>query len=262
MLPILRASDLTVRRADGRLVLDAVDLSVEPGHVFCLLGTAGAGKTAILHAFAGLLRPTSGKIWVDEHPVLDDPVTARRHLTYIPKGAALYPKLTARENLEFFVRVDGSGAAIRRSDYHNVMRRVGIPERSLERMVRGISPALSLALWLALALLKDTRVLLIDEPSVGLDVYESSEVQDALVALREMGKTLLVATGDVLLAGRIADVVGILKEGRKTIEIPRADLIERSLLDLYLQYMGRPMPGRRTSTPRLDFGPAFGREVR
>ena len=122
------------------------------------------------------------------------------------------------------------------------MRRVGIPERAFERPARELGRAVPLLLWLAIGLLKDTPILLIDEPTAGLDVYASMDLQETLVEFRERGKALLIATSDVLLAGRIATRIGIMKEGRKTVELTQAELVDRPLHELYLEYMGRPLP--------------------
>jgi ABC-2 type transport system ATP-binding protein len=238
---LLQATDLTKRQKGDALALDAVTLTVHAGEIYCLLGAAGAGKTLVLHAFLGLAVPTAGRVLVAGTDSARDPVGARRHITYIARGASLYGSLTARQNVEFFTRVDGREPKRGRHEYYNAMRRVGIPERSFERPARELSRSVSLSLWLAIGLLRNTSVLLIDEPTVGLDLYASAELQDTLIELRQRGKALLVATADVLFAGRIADRVGIMKEGRKSVELSRDAFVNRSLSDLYLEYMGRTM---------------------
>jgi ABC-2 type transport system ATP-binding protein len=238
---LLRAIDLTKRQKDDALALDALTLTVHAGEIYCLLGAAGAGKTLVLHAFLGLVVPSAGRVLVNGTDVARDPVGARRHITYIARGASLYGSLTARQNVEFFTRVDGNEPKRRRHDYYNAMRRVGIPERSFERPASELGGSISLSLWLAIGLLRNTSILLMDEPTVGLDLYASAELQDTLVELRQRGRALLVATADVLFAGRIADRVGIMREGRKTVELSRDELVTRSLSDVYLEYMGRAM---------------------
>jgi ABC-2 type transport system ATP-binding protein len=240
--PLLQAVDVTVRQPDDFLVLDVVNLTVQAGEIYCLLGTGGAGKTAVLHTFLGLLRPTAGRVFVAGTDAAQDSMQVRRKITYIAKGASLYPSLTARQNVEFFVRLDAHGDAFTKKDYYHAMRRVGIPERSFERPARDLGHAVSLLSWLAIGLLKKTPVLLIDEPTVGLDVYASVDFQEVLLEFREQGQALLVATGDVLLAGHIASRIGIMKEGRKTVELTQRELVERPLQTLYLEYMGRPSP--------------------
>jgi ABC-2 type transport system ATP-binding protein len=236
---LLQAVDLTKRQKGDTLALDALTLTVHAGEIYCLLGAAGAGKTLVLHTFLGLVAPSAGRVLVAGTDPSRDPVAARRQITYIARGASLYGSLTARQNIEFFTRVDGHEPKRRKHEYYNAMRRIGIPERSFERPARELGHSVALSLWLAIGLLRNTSILLIDEPTVGLDLYASAELQDTLIEFRQHGKALLVATADVLFAGRIADRVGIMREGRKTVDLSREALVNRSLSELYLEYMGR-----------------------
>ena len=237
----LEARDLTCRGSDGQLLLDVVSLVVKRGEIQCLLGPSGGGKTALLHAFLGWLRPTAGSAIVCGVDSTEQPLRARRHITYLARGARLYGSLSARQNVEFFTRVSGGAAGLRRYDYYNAMRRLGVPEQALERPARTLGPSLLLRLWLAVCVLKQTEVLLIDEPTVGLDIYASADIQETLVDFKTRGLALLIATNDVLLAGRIADTVAIMREGRKVREVMQQELVGRPLHELYLEYMGRPM---------------------
>jgi ABC-2 type transport system ATP-binding protein len=239
--PLLEALEVTKRHWDDFLALDTVSLAVHPGEIYCLLGAADSGKTLLLHTFLGFVMPTAGRVSVCGVDVTREPVRAREQLTYIPHGAALYGSLTARQNLEFFTCVDGTPRAFSRTDYYNAMRTVGIADRYFERAARDLGPAVRLSLWLAIGLLKNTPILMLDEPTVGLDLYSSAGLRETLLTLRERGKGILVVTSDVLLVGGIADRVGILKEGRKGVELSRAELVGRSLPELYLEYMGTPM---------------------
>jgi ABC-2 type transport system ATP-binding protein len=255
---LLQAVDFTSRQQGDLLVLDVVSLAVARGEIYCLLGAAGAGKTAVLHAFLGLLPPTVGRMLVAGINPAKDPIGARRHITYIGRGASLYEGLTARQNLEFFVRLNGGGRGLTRGDYYNAMRRVGIPERAFERSARDLGRTIPLLIWLAIGLMKKTSVLLIDEPTVGLDLYATADIQETLVEFRKQGQALLIATSDVLFAGHIATRIGILKEGRKTVEFTPQELMQRPLHDLYLEYMGRS-PVRDVHTGGMPHRSPYGR---
>ena len=245
--PLLEAVEVTKRYPDDFLALDAVSLTVPAGQIYCLLGAAGAGKTLLLHAFLGLVPLTSGRALVCGTEAARHPIRSRRRITYIPRGAAVYGSLTARENVEFFTRVDGDGVGLRRIDFYNAMRKAAIPERYFERPARELGPAVMLSLWLAIGLLKNTPVLLFDEPTVRLDLYASADLQELLNDIRQHGKAILIATSDLLFAGGIADRVGILKEGRKRVELSRRELAGRALPELYLEYLGRPLALRRNA---------------
>jgi ABC-2 type transport system ATP-binding protein len=238
---LLEAFEVSYRERGQFLALDAVSLAVGPGEIYCLLGAAGAGKTRLLHCFLGFTRPTAGHVLVDGLDVLRQPMVSRRKLTYISRGAALYRSMSAFENVRFFTRVDGSAHAFATSDFCHAMRRVGIAERHFHRAVRDLGPAVSVLIWLAIGLLRNTPILLFDEPTAGLDLYASADLQETLHHFRQQGKAMLIATSDVLLAGSMADRVGFLKDGRKGIELSRAELVGRSLPQLFLEYMGRPL---------------------
>ena len=154
----------------------------------------------------------------------------------------MYGVLTARRNLEFFNRVDGGGQGLTRHDYYEAMRRAGLPERLFERPVRELGRTFQLLLWIALGMLKNTPILLIDEPTAGLDLHASLRLQDMLIELRTRGKAILIATSDVLFAGRIATRIVVMKEGRRAGELTQAELVARQLQDLYLEYTGQPIP--------------------
>ena len=234
----LQAIEITKRHWDGYLSLDAVSLAVAPGEIYCLVGAAGAGKTLILHILLGLIKPTAGRAEICGFDVARAPSEARRRLTYVAAGASLYGTLTARQNVEFFTRLETSSARLTQVDYDNAMRTVGIAERYFDRRARELGPSVSLSLWLAIGLLKNTPVLLFDEPTVGLDLYASAGLQETLAEFRERGKALLIVTSDILLASGIADRVGIIKEGRKRVELSKSEFVGRALPELYLEVHG------------------------
>lgn len=243
---LLEAVDLTRRDRRGRLVLDAVSLAIRAGEIYCLAGTAAAGKTLLIHTCLGLVRPTGGQVLVAGFDVAREPLAARRHATYVPRGAPLYASLTARENVQFFTEARGSGERLRRSDYYDAMRRVSIPEHCFDRPAGTLGEAVRVATWLAIGLLTDTSLLLLDEPTTGLDLSATADLQAVLDDFRKRGKAVLIATSDVLFAGGIADRAGILKEGRKRVELSRREFAGRSLPELYLDYLGRPLTFPRT----------------
>jgi ABC-2 type transport system ATP-binding protein len=238
--------NLTKRYQADLLAVDSVTLRVQPGEIYCLVGAAGSGKTTVLHTLLGFVKATAGAARLAGMDAARDPLVARERVTYVAERASVYPRLTVRQNLEFFARLDGNGVGLARHDYYNALRKVGIADRHFERPAASVWPrGGSVALWLAIALVKNTPILLLDEPTAGLDLYSSAELQSTLLELRERGKALLVATADVMLAGRIGDRIGIMKEGRKTIELSRDELRKQPLPQLYLEYMGAPLTTAR-----------------
>jgi len=236
--PVLHAIDFTSRQRDEFLVLDVVSLSVAPGDIYCLLGSAGAGKTAVLHAFLGFLAATSGRALVAGEDAARLPLAARRHITYIPRGSPSYGALTTRQNLEFHVRLDGHAAALKRNDSYQALRLMGIRERDFEVPMRHLPRAVHLLAWLAVGWLKGSPAILIDEPTDGLDLQTSVQLQAALTHLQSRGTAMLIATSDVLLASHVATKIGIMREGRNTRELTRQEFVGRPLHDIYLEWMG------------------------
>lgn len=226
---MLQAFEFTSRELNDYLVLDTVSLTVPAGEIYCLLGAAGSGKTALLQAFLGLTKPSSGRVDVAGINATEYPLRARRSITFIPRGASLYGSLTPAQNVDFFVRLGESRRVPSRQDCLNAMRRVGMPEREFDVPVQRLSRAVPLFLWLAIGLLKNTPILILDEPTVGLALDASADFQDTLLAFRQQGKALLIASSDILLAARVGDRIGIMKDGRKTVEFSKEQLIARPL---------------------------------
>jgi ABC-2 type transport system ATP-binding protein len=239
--PTLIASGLTHRFPDDRLGLDALSVRVGAGEIYCVLGADDAGRTQVLHAFLGLSRPAAGVVAVEGIDIQAQPEEARRRLAYVGRGTRLCASLTARQNIQFFAALATSGAAPSRAACYDAMRRVGIPERAFEQRGRRLDAFTTISVWLAMAWLRGCRGLLLDEPTLHLDLYASAAVQDTLLEFRDAGAALLIGTADVFLAGRLADRIGFLKEGRTTLELSRAELAGRSLPEIYLEVMGRPM---------------------
>lgn len=233
---MIRAIDLTKRYEDGHLALDALNLHVAPGEIYCMLGANGAGKTTTMNLFLDFIGPTSGRALINGVEVAADPMEAKRWVAYLPENVTLYGHFTARQNLEFFARL-GGGSSLRPADYDQVMRSVGLPEKSFDQRVREFSKGMRQKLGIAICVVKEAPALLLDEPMSGLDPKAASELVELLRALRDQGKAILMSTHDIFRAKGFADRVGIMKEGRKVMERTRKELEQESLENIYLDYM-------------------------
>jgi ABC-2 type transport system ATP-binding protein len=233
---MIEAVGLTKRYEDGVLALDALDLQVGRGEIYCLLGANGAGKTTTINLFLNFIEPTAGTPLLNGVDATKDPLEAKRHVAYVSENVMLYGAFTARQNLDFFARLGGR-QDLKRDDYHRVMRDVGLPERAFEQRVREFSKGMRQKLGIAIAITKDSPALLLDEPTSGLDPKAGAEFLETLAALRESGKAILMSTHDIFRARQLADRVGIMKEGRKVMELTREELEYENLEALYLDYM-------------------------
>jgi ABC-2 type transport system ATP-binding protein len=231
---VLEAIALEVTYKDAP-VLRGLDLSVRRGEIYALLGGNGAGKSTTLNAFLGFVRPRSGQIRVCGMDVGQDLPAIRARLAYVPENVALYEHLTARENIDYFMRLAGSvakdGAAI-----ESALTAVGLESESWDRRLAGFSKGMRQKVAIALALARSVPVLLLDEPNTGLDPKASSEFNHLLQSLRAQGVAIFMVTHDLLSATEVADRIGFLSRGRIEEEFS-ADGPERfDVRELYRRY--------------------------
>lgn len=208
---LLVADNLSVSRG-GRQVLESVSFAVEKGNVFALLGGNGAGKSTTLLTLLGLVTPTSGEARINGKRVHDDPEEIRRMAAYLPESANLYPHLTARENLDYFLALAG----VRRSqdDIDQALDKVALASEARGRNLAGYSKGMRQKVAIALAILRNTPLLLLDEPTSGLDPIAVDEFNALISALSEQGTTVMMVTHDVYGVCHVARSVGLLRHGK------------------------------------------------
>lgn len=233
---MLEAIDLTKRYEDGYLALDHLNLKVEPGQIFCLLGANGAGKTTTINLFLNFIEPTSGTPKINDIDVTKDPLEAKKFVSYVSENVMLYGNFTARQNLDFFTKLGGR-SDMSKDDYYQVMRRVGLQEKAFEQRVKSFSKGMRQKLGIAIAITKNAPAILLDEPTSGLDPKAGSEFQDLLKQLKEENKAILMSTHDIFRAKDIGDIIGIMKEGHLVMRKTADELENENLEKLYLDYM-------------------------
>jgi ABC-2 type transport system ATP-binding protein len=233
---MIQAIDLTKRYEDGLLALDHLNLNIQPGQIYCLLGANGAGKTTTINLFFNFIEPTGGSALLNGVDCTKNPLDAKKHAAYVSENVMLYGNFTARQNLDFFTKLAGR-KDLKKEEYYMVMRQVGLPERAFEQRVKTFSKGMRQKLGIAIAILKKAPALLLDEPTSGLDPKAAAEFVELLLTLRREGKAILMSTHDIFRAKEIADVVGIMKEGVLIMERSKEELEAENLEKLYLKYM-------------------------
>ncbi len=234
--PMLEAVGLSKRYEDGVLALDNLNLSVKPGEIYAMLGGNGAGKTTTINLFLNLLPPTSGKALINGILSHENPLLAKKNVSYVSENVMLYPEFTALQNLDFFVKL-GNESAFTKDDYRQALLRVGLQESAHNKKLKGFSKGMRQKCGIAIAILKGAPAILLDEPTSGLDPKAGFEFMNLLSEMREEGKAILMSTHDIFRAKEIADTVGIMNNGKLVMEKSSEELRGENLEKLYVHYM-------------------------
>ena len=221
--PILRCSGL-VKAFGKRRAVDDVGFSIGPGETYGLLGPNGAGKTTTISMICGILGRDAGTVLVDGMPLDPGSTATKGAIGYVPQDLAIYPDLTARENLRFFGRLYGLGRDRLAARVDEVLRIVDLADRANER-TEHYSGGMKRRLNIAIGLLHEPRLLVLDEPTVGVDPQSRNAILTSVEALSAEGMGILYTTHYMEEAERLCDRVGIIDEGRIIAEGTRRELV-------------------------------------
>jgi ABC-2 type transport system ATP-binding protein len=203
-----------LRKVFGPLVaVDEVSFSIAPGQLVGLLGPNGAGKTTTVAMIAGLLTPDHGEVLVNGERLSGDRHPAKRRIGLVPQDLALYDELSAENNLRFFGALFGLAGPILSEAIDRVLTLVGLSDRRRHR-VKTFSGGMKRRLNLAAGLLHDPDILLLDEPTVGVDPQSRNAIFENLESLKARGKALLYTTHYMEEAERLADRIVVIDRGR------------------------------------------------
>ncbi len=212
MTATIEAHGLEKRYGKTR-ALDGLDLIAEPGQVLAVLGPNGAGKTTFVRALATLLRVDAGTLRVFGHDVRREPVPVRRLIGLAGQFAAVEPAMTGRENLEMVARLYGQDRKTARTRAQSVLEQLSLVDPA-DRLVRTYSGGMRRRLDLGASLVGRPRLLLLDEPTTGLDPRSRIELWDAIRALVETGTDVLLTTQYLDEADQLAGRIVIIDHGR------------------------------------------------
>ena len=229
---MLTAKNL-VKKFGNTTVLKGLNLTVNPGEVFALLGQNGAGKTTTINLFLGFIEPTEGNTYINGISVQDQPVETKKYLSYIPETVMLYPTLTGIENLAFFSSL--AGFSYNSDELSGFLTKAGLDTVHHHKRLGGFSKGMRQKVGIAISLAKQAKVLLLDEPTSGLDPKASNEFSEILKELSSNGISILMATHDIFRAKEVAHRIGIMKEGELVSVIDSETISANELENLYLQ---------------------------
>jgi len=207
--------------------VDDLTLEVRPGEVYALLGPNGAGKTTALRCLATLLTPTSGSASVFGADAVRDPLEVRRRIGFIAASMGLYERLTARELVEYFGNLQGLEGEQLDARVEELVTLFGI-ESFADRRCGRLSTGQRQRVSLARALVHDPPALILDEPTLGLDVLSGQTIYDFIFRERARGKCILFSTHQLQEVELLADRVGVLRGGELVAEGTPDDLVART----------------------------------
>lgn len=230
--------------ARGRVAaVDGIDFTCSPGEIFGLLGANGAGKTTTLRMLATILKPTDGTASVMGHDVVSAPQQVRAAIGFYTASTALYPRLTARETLAFFARINGVPERQVGERVADLVDQFGLGEYAearVDKLSQGMKQKVSIARTVA----HDPPVLIFDEPTVGLDVLNAIEMQKVIGRFRDEGKTVVFSTHIMSEAEKLCDRIAIIHRGRilacDTLEGLRTATGHRYLEDIFVHLVEQP----------------------
>jgi ABC-2 type transport system ATP-binding protein len=215
--------------------LDALNLTVNKGEIYCLLGANGAGKTTTINLLLGFIQPNSGSAFINDLSVEDKAKETKRFLAYIPENLMLYPSLTAVENLDYFSGI--AGKKLSSQELREFLEEAGLQKEAFNKRIQSFSKGMRQKVGIAIALAKDAQALLLDEPTSGLDPKASNEFGQLLHKLRSKGVATLMATHDLFRAKEVATHIGIMKDGQLKQEFTASDISLSELEAAYLKTM-------------------------
>lgn len=220
---------------NGHQALKNLNLSVEAGDIYCLLGANGAGKSTTINLFLNFIEPTSGRVIIDQMDVSKEPLNTKKVISYIPENLNLYGELTGVENLEYFLGL--SGLKKDPSQISSYLTEAGLQEQAHEMRVKQYSKGMRQKVGIAIALAKNAKALLLDEPTSGLDPKASNEFSELLLKLSDQGVATLMATHDLFRAKETGSHIGIMNGGSLVEELTASEINHSDLEKLYLAHM-------------------------
>lgn len=189
MMNIIEVKELT-KVYEGRKAVDSINFEIKKSEVFGLLGPNGAGKTTTISMLSCLITPTSGDAHIEGKSIIKEPIEVKKRIGVVPQDIALYPTLSAKENLFFWGEMYGLSSKRLKEKVDEVLQVVGLSERSKDR-INKYSGGMKRRINIAVGLLPSPKLLILDEPTVGVDPQSRTNILESLKKLNKDGLTIL-----------------------------------------------------------------------
>lgn len=220
---MLQVADLMKTFGD-RTAVNNVSFHIDEGETYGLLGPNGAGKTTTISMIAGLLRSDSGSVTVGGREMSVSAVDVRSLIGYVPQEIAIYPELTAEENLTFFARLQGLDKSVAESRVDEILEMVGLRDRA-DDPTKEFSGGMKRRLNIGIGLVQGPKLLILDEPTVGVDPQSRNAILDSVEALGSQGMAVLYTTHYMEEAERLCDRIGIMDQGNLIAQGAQRELV-------------------------------------
>jgi len=231
-----------LRKAFGEVqAVDGVSFVARDGEITGLLGPNGAGKTTTLRMLYTLMKPDQGQVLVDGIDAAVDPTSVRRSLGVLPDARGLYKRLSVRENIDYFARLQGLDAATRRARAEALIEALGMADIA-DRRTEGFSQGQRVKTAIARALVHDPRNVILDEPTNGLDVMATRSMRSFMHRLKDEGRCVLFSSHIMQEVGALCDRIVVIAHGRvvadESPDALRAQTGAASLEDAFVKIIG------------------------
>jgi len=222
---MVRVENLT-KRFNGTLAVDRLNMEIPDGEIYGFVGANGAGKTTTMRIIAGLLAPTSGKVFINGKDVFKEPLEVKRHIGYMPDFFGVYNDLKVSEYMNFYAGLQGISKSDCGSLIDSLLELVRLTHKK-DAYVDTLSRGMKQRLCLARSLIHDPEFLILDEPASGLDPRARVEMKEILKELRSMGKTVLISSHILPELSELCTSIGIIDSGRLVASGSVSEVVEK-----------------------------------
>jgi len=223
------------------VAVDKVNIECQPGKIFGLLGLNGAGKTTLMRLLSTVLKPTSGTAKVNGFDILTDSQKVKANIGFLSSDTALYPRLTAEETVTYFARLNGIGEEVIQKRLENIFMIFDM-ENFRDRRVDKLSSGMKQKVSLARTIIHDPEVLILDEPTLGLDVITSKNIIQFIRRAKEENKCVLFSTHIMHEAEKLCDEIAIIHRGKilaaGTLEKLQSETRLKDLDEVFIKLVG------------------------
>jgi len=220
---LIEVKDL-VKDYGGHPAVRGISFTIEPGHIYGFLGPNGAGKSTTMNIMTGCLAATSGQVLINGHDIVSEPVEAKRGVGYLPEQPPLYPDMTPREYLKFVGSMKGLKGKELETQVEDAMEKTDLTEEYADRLIKNLSKGYRQRVGIAQAVLGDPKLIILDEPTVGLDPAQIVEIRE-LISLLGKEHTVVLSSHILSEVSAVCDHILIISRGKLVAQGATEDIL-------------------------------------